>query len=108
MIQCRQCEHFFCDEMGITSCSCDPFLNAKEPECLTKLQLMKLQDMNIKLDRMTRAYESTLAIYRKLAPMQEKMFRHVEREIDEVEEADSWKRGYDDNDDEDDPFSGPY
>ncbi len=57
----------------------------------------------IKLDKMVRSYEATLEMYRRLAPMQEKMFRHIEREIDEVDSADEWKTGYqDDDEDEDD------
>jgi hypothetical protein len=39
-------------------------------------------------------------MYERLAPLQEKMFRHMEREIDEAEEADAWK--YDEDDDDDD------
>lgn len=30
-------------------------------------------------------------MYKRLAPLQEKMFRHMEREIDDVEESDKWK-----------------
>ncbi len=42
---------------------------------------------------MVSAYEATLAVYKRLQPLQEKMFRHMEREIDETEESDSWKYG---------------
>ncbi len=109
MIQCTQCEYFNRDELGLISCACDPFSTIKEPECLAKLQLIRLNDMNLKLDRMVRAYESTLATYRRLAPIQEKMFRHMEREIDEAEDADRWKHGYsDDDDEEDEPCSDSY
>jgi hypothetical protein len=51
---------------------------------------------------MVRAYQATLDIYRRLAPMQEKMFRHMEREIEDVEESDRWKYGYDDEFEDDD------
>jgi hypothetical protein len=74
---------------------CDPFSTIKEPECLTKWQL-------IKLETMVRAYQATLQVYERLAPLQEKMFRHMEREIDEVDEADAWKQGYEDEDEYDD------
>jgi hypothetical protein len=37
-------------------------------------------------------------MYRKFAPLQEKMFRHLEREIDEAEEADRWKFADDEED----------
>ena len=93
MIQCDQCEHFQRDSYGKVRLKCDPFSNLKEPECLIKWQLLKL-------DTMVQAYQATVAIYQKLAPMQEKMFRHMEREIDDVEDADQWKHGDDDDDDD--------
>ena len=77
---------------------CDPFSNIKEPECLAKWQLLRLNELGQKIDRMVGAYEATLEIYRRFAPMQEKMFKHMEREIDDAEETDSWK--HDDEDDE--------
>ena len=76
---------------------CDPFSTIKEPECLTKWQL-------IKLETMVRAYQATLQVYERLAPLQEKMFRHMEREIDEVDEADAWKQGYEDEDEFDEGY----
>lgn len=100
MIQCADCEFFHRDLSGKARFSCDPFVNIKEPECLNKWQL-------IKLDTMVRAYEATLQVYNRLAPMQEKMFRHMEREIDDLDEADNWKMGYDDDDDDiddDEPY----
>jgi len=51
------------------------------------------------------SHQATLDMHRRFAPLQEKLFRHMEREIDETEEADSWK--YDpseEEDDDDDPF----
>ena len=95
MIQCNDCEYFHRDATGNPKLMCDPFVNIKEPECLTKWQFFKL-------DTMVQAYQATLAVYQRLAPMQEKMFRHMEREIDEIDEADKWKLGYDDDDDDDD------
>ena len=97
MIQCADCEYFHQDLGGNIRFSCDPFTTIKEPECLQKWQI-------IKLDTMVRAYEATLQVYNRLAPMQEKMFRHMEREMDDVDEADSWKLGYDDDDDDDEPY----
>jgi len=94
MIQCADCEYFHRDVSGNVRLTCDPFSTIKEPQCLTKWQL-------VKLDTMVRAYEATLAVYNRLAPMQEKMFRHMEREIGDIDEADRWKLGYDDDDDED-------
>jgi len=97
MIQCADCENYQRDSDGNIRFSCDPFTTIKEPECLGKWQL-------IKLDTMVRAYEATLQVYNRLAPMQEKMFRHMEREMDDVDEADSWKMGYDDDED-DEPYN---
>jgi len=93
MIQCQDCEFFRRDGGGQVFLRCDPFASIKEPECLLKWQLMKLQ-------RLTKAYEATVEIYERLAPLQEKMMRHMEREIDDVEEADRWKYGQDEDEDE--------
>lgn len=92
MIHCRDCEHFVQGPDGQVAFRCNPFTNIKEPECLIKWQL-------IKLDTMVRAYQATLEMYRRLAPLQEKMMRHMEREIDEMEESERWKYDYDPDDD---------
>jgi hypothetical protein len=84
MLQCSQCEFFQRGPDGKPHLTCDPFSTIKEPECLVKLQLLKL-------DTMVDAYKSTLQFYERIGPMQEKMFRHMEREIDEAEQADAWK-----------------
>jgi len=84
MIQCRECEFFKRDERGRIAFSCDPFGNIKEVECLQKWQLIKINEM-------VAAYRATLGYYRKLAPMQEKMFKVMERELDDISEADKWK-----------------
>ena len=93
MIQCETCEFFQRDADGHPHLLCDPFSSIKEPECLAKWQF-------VKLSQMVRSYEATLDMYRRLAPMQEKMFRHIEREIDEVDSADEWKQGCEDEDDD--------
>lgn len=93
MIQCSECEHFIRGPGGQVRFACDPFLNIKEPECLTKWQL-------IKIDMMVQAYQATVAMYKKLAPMQERMLRQMEQEMDEIDDADSWKYGHDDEDDD--------
>lgn len=90
MIQCEDCEYFVRGPGGQVGFKCDPFSTIKEPECLTKWQL-------IKLDTMVRSYQATLAFYQRLAPMQEKMFKHMEREIDEMDEGESWKYGEDED-----------
>ena len=93
MIQCRDCELFQSDASGRVGFKCDPFNNVKEPECITKWQL-------IKIDQMVKAYQATLDYYRRLAPMQEKMFRVMEREMGDIDESEKWK--VDDEDDK--PF----
>ncbi|MCB9853737.1 MAG: hypothetical protein H6819_11620 [Phycisphaerales bacterium] len=104
MIQCSECEFFNRDAMGRVSFSCDPFSTIKEPSCIAKLQLVREMENGQKLDRLVSAYESTLSIYRRLQPMQEKIMEHMEREISETEDADSWKFGLED---EDDDFDSP-
>jgi len=52
----------------------------------------------LKLEVMARSHQATLDLYRRFAPLQEKLLRHMEREIDDVEESDGWK--YLDEDDE--------
>jgi hypothetical protein len=99
MIQCGQCEYFQRGPGSTVAFACDPFSTIKEPECLVKWQL-------IKLDTMVRAYEATVQMYKRMAPLQEKMLRQMEREIDATDEADSWKRDYDEDADEEDP-DGP-
>jgi hypothetical protein len=93
MIQCNSCEFYEVDAAGNSRLRCDPFRSIKEPECLVKWQLLKL-------DTMVKAYQATVAMYQKLAPLQEKMFRHMEQEMDDLDEADRWKAGYDDEDED--------
>ena len=97
MIQCKDCELCDYDSSGKVTFRCDPFTNIKEPECLVKGQL-------VKLNQMIASYQSMLNYYRKLAPLQEKMFRVIEREMDDINEADKWRT--DDDDDESDDESG--
>ncbi|MBI4581606.1 MAG: hypothetical protein HY718_18050 [Planctomycetes bacterium] len=89
MIQCSECEHCVRGPDGQTGFTCNPFSTIKEPECLIKWQL-------IKLDLMVRAYQATVEMYKRLAPLQEKMFRHMQKEVEEMDEADSWKYEPDD------------
>lgn len=98
MIQCTQCEFFVQGANGQFGMTCNPFATIKEPECLAKLQL-------VKLDMMVSAYQATIRMYERLAPLQEKMFKHMQREIQEMDEADSWRT--DDPQDEFDPGDEP-
>jgi len=101
MLQCKDCEFYRQASDGSPQLACNPFTNVKEPECLAKWQV-------IQLGVIAKSHEATLAMYQRLAPLQEKMFQHMEREIDETEDADRWKYGDDDEDaddeDEDEPF----
>ena len=84
MIQCQQCEFFRRDERGAISLACDPFSTIKEAECLTKWQLLKLSQM-------VDAYQATLGYYHKLAPMQDRLFKAMERELNDMDDSDKWK-----------------
>ncbi len=100
MLQCQDCEFFSKGPDGSPQLACDPFQNIKEPECLIKWQL-------VQLGIISKSHQATLDMYERLAPLQEKMFKHMEREIDDVDEADKWKYNEDDEDDEpDESFRG--
>jgi len=97
MLQCTECEFFRRKSDGSPLLSCDPFSTIKEPECLAKWQLVQLR-------LISQSHQATLDMYERLAPLQEKMFKHMEREIDEAEDADRWKYlpGEDENPEEED------
>jgi hypothetical protein len=109
MLQCTDCEHCVRRPDGQIGFACNPLSTIKEPECLVKWQLFKLDMMAVKLDLMVRSYQATVDMYKRLAPLQEKMFRHMQREIEDIEESDSWKFDADsaDTPDEDHDESGP-
>ena len=97
MIQCKDCEFFRRGLDGSPQLTCDPFSTIKEPECIYKWQL-------VQLNTLAQSHQATLDLYRRFAPLQEKMFRQMEREIDEAEEADRWKYGeFDEDDDDEEP-----
>ncbi len=91
MISCKDCEFCKVGTDGKLAFACDPFSNIKEPECINKWLLLKI-------DLMVRSYQATLEYYRRLAPLQERMFKHVERELDGMDESEKWK--IDDGEDE--------
>ena len=93
MLRCTDCEFFSRKPDGTPQMTCDPMSTIKEPECLAKWQLVQLTVI-------AQSHKATLDMYRRLAPLQEKMFRHMEREIDEAEDTDAWKYGDDDENDE--------
>jgi len=94
MIQCQDCKYFHRTSRGDIHLECDPFSTIVEPECLTKWQL-------VKINQMVGSYQATLDYYRKLAPMQEKMFKAMERELDDMTESESWKAQDGDGEDDD-------
>ena len=84
MRQCSDCEFFLRSESGEISFSCDPFSTVKEPECLAKWQI-------IKINQMVAGYQQTLNFYQQMAPMQEKVFKLMQRELNDLDESDKWK-----------------
>jgi len=99
MLQCKECEFCEVGPDGEVKLNCNPFTNVKESECLLKWQLLRL-------DMMTRAYMATIAEYRKIAPLQQELYRRMKQEFKEMDDADSWKQSDDETDDEDEPDLG--
>lgn len=95
MLRCNDCEYFGRNQDGSPRLDCDPFSTIKEPECITKWQLLELRVV-------ARSHRATLDMYQRLAPLQEKLFRHMEREVDDADEADRWKQGDDEGEEDDD------
>jgi len=92
MIQCKDCQYFETGKDGRRVFKCDPFTNIIEPECLLKWQLLRL-------DMLAAGYHGMLKWYEKLGPMQDKIFKYMQKELDDMNEADKWK--IDDEDEED-------
>jgi hypothetical protein len=84
MIQCKDCELFEIESDGRRTFKCDPFTNIKEPECIAKWQL-------IRLDMLVASYQQMTKWYGKLAPLQDKLFKYMKREIEDIDEAERWK-----------------
>jgi len=84
MIQCKDCEFCEVDLNGKSTFKCDPFRNIKEPECIAKWQL-------IRLDMLLASYQGVMKWYVKMAPLQDKIIQFMQREINELDESDSWK-----------------
>jgi len=84
MIQCKNCEFYRSDPDGRRIFTCDPFTNIKEPECIAKWQLMRLNTL-------VASYQAVLMAQKKFAPLQDKMLKYMEREIEDMEETDKWK-----------------
>jgi hypothetical protein len=84
MIQCVQCELCEIGPDGRRIFKCDPFSNIKEPECVTKWQL-------IRLDMLLSSYQGTIRWQKEMEPLQRKMMKYVEREINDIDESEKWK-----------------
>jgi len=93
MIQCSECELCEIGPDGRRIFKCDPFSNIKEPECLYKWQL-------IRLDMLASSYQSMLKWQKKLEPMQDKILKYMQHEIEDVDESESWKVDEEDEDEE--------
>ena len=93
MLQCKDCEFFQMGANGTRSFKCDPFANIKEPECVAKWQLLRL-------DMLLASYQGMLHCYEKLAPLQDKLFKYMQREIDDMNESDNWRLDNNENDEE--------
>lgn len=101
MRQCQDCEHYHAGADGQVAFTCNPFGTIVEPECLQKWQLLRMTELTQKVDRMVEAYEATVAIYKRMQPLQEKMLRQMEREMEEQEDAEAWKYSAEDDDEDD-------
>jgi len=69
------------------------FVNVKEAECIAKWQLIRLDMLLVTYSRMQQMQE-------KMAPLQDKLFKYMEREINDIDESDKWKV-----DDDDEPHN---
>ena len=84
MIQCKDCELCEIGADGRRTFKCDPFTTIKETECIAKWQL-------IRLDMLVAGYQEMLRWQARFAPLQDKIFKYMQREIGEIDESDRWK-----------------
>lgn len=89
MIQCVDCEYYASGPDGQRMFKCDPFVNVKEPECLVKWQILRL-------DMLLSTYRGLISQQRRMAPMQNKIMKYIERELEDLDESDKWKFGGED------------
>lgn len=100
MIQCTDCDLCQVGPDGRRVFKCDPFSNIKEPECIAKWQL-------IRLDMLVANYQGMLKLQQKLAPLQDKLFKYMQREIKDMDESEQWKLEDEEQEEEDQEESGP-
>ena len=84
MIQCKDCEFYEEGPTGTKMFKCDPFMNIKEPECLAKWQILRL-------DMLLASYRGVISQQQRMAPMQAKIMKYIERELNDLDESDKWK-----------------
>lgn len=94
MIQCKDCEFCQIGPGNHRTFKCDPFVNIKEPECIAKWQLMRLDMLLFTYSRMQQWQE-------KMAPLQDKIFRYMEREMGDIDESEKWKVDNEEKDEND-------
>lgn len=99
MIQCKDCELCEMGPDGRRTFKCDPFTNIKEPECIAKWQL-------IRLDMLVASYQRMLSFYGKLAPLQSKIMKYMQKELEDLDETERWKLDAEDEEQEDDKGGG--
>ena len=97
MIQCKDCEFYQEQPDGKKIFKCNPFSNIKEPQCLLKWQLLRL-------DTLVSAYRAMMQMQHKLAPLQDKILKYMEREIQDMDDSEQWKQP--DDEDQDDSSAG--
>jgi hypothetical protein len=84
MIQCKECEFYRQEPDGKRVFLCDPFTSIKEPECLAKWQLLRL-------DMIASAQNNMAAAQAQMAPLQDKIFKYISRELEDIDESEKWK-----------------
>ena len=98
MIQCKDCELCEIGSDGRRAFKCDPFVNIKEEACIAKWQL-------IRLDMLLASYREMLKWQAKLAPLQDRIFKYMKRELEDIDEAEQWKIDDEDEDKDEDEGS---
>jgi hypothetical protein len=84
MIQCKDCEFYRQEADGRRVFMCDPFTSIKEPECLAKWQLLRL-------DVIASAQNNMAAAQAQMAPLQDKILKYIRRELEDIDESERWK-----------------
>ncbi len=84
MIQCKDCEFYEIGPDGRRIFKCDPYSNIKDADCLAKWQLLRL-------DALVATGRGLLRWYERMAPMQDKLFKYVQHELDDIDQAERWK-----------------